>query len=196
MITANPIFGLKVKNLAIDNIREEFESYLTALSDEGFLRRLGLMNEPVDLPLFTWRGLPMGALTLMLQRSILGVESCVSAAVEYRLARKGLLTPEKSAALNDPVRLPGKGRGMAEMFYNKLPAQVDPSLQLELTNPELWTMVKRFYKEVRNPLFHGYQLAELNTGGVLEALQMLQRIYEWMDPWWGAFPSKIQSLRR
>lgn len=47
----------------------------------------------------------------MLQRSILGVESCVSAAVEYRLTANGLFTQEMAIKLNDPVKLPGK-RGM------------------------------------------------------------------------------------
>jgi hypothetical protein len=123
----------------------------------------------------------------MLQRSILSVESCVSAAVQYQLIAKGLFTPEMAAALNDPVGLPGKGRGMAETFYNKLPAQVDEKLRLEIMEPELWDAVKRFYKEVRNPLFHGYQLAGVNVAGTLEALTMIQRIYVWMDSWWGAW---------
>ena len=181
MITDDPLFGLKVQNLAIINARQEFQQYLEALSDEEFVRRLGHMRFPHYLPLITW-------LTLMLQRSILGVESCVSAAVEYRLAASGLLTPEMAIKLNDPVKLPGKP-GMAETFYNRLPAQVDSALQLEVMEPELWVTVKRFYKEVRNPLFHGYELAGINAAGGLEALQMLARVYNWMDQWWGAFGS-------
>ena len=89
MTTENPIFGLKVKNLAIINIRQESDTYLAMLSDEKFVRRIGNLGTPIDLPLITWRGLPMGLLTFMLQRSILGVESCVSAAVYYRLGARG-----------------------------------------------------------------------------------------------------------
>jgi hypothetical protein len=188
VITDNPVFGLKVKNLAIINARQEFQQYLEALSDDEFVRRLGNMRFPHYLPLITWRGLPMGLLTMMLQRSILGVESCVSAAVEYRLTAEGLLTDELALKLNDPVKLPGKP-GMAETFYNKLPAQIDPALQLEMMEPELWATVKRFYKEVRNPLFHGYELADINAAGGLEALRMLASVYNWMDKWWGAFGS-------
>lgn len=186
MITQEPLFGLTVQNLAIINTRQEFAEYLAALSDEEFVRRLGNMRFPHHLPLLTWRGLPMGLLTLMLQRSILGVESCISAAVEYRLTAMGLFTPAMATALNEPFKLRGKG-GAAESFYNKLPGQIDPALQLQSMEPELWALVKRFYKEVRNPLFHGYQLASINAAGVLEAMQMLARIYGWMDGWWGAF---------
>lgn len=187
VITEKPIFGLRVKNLAIINIRQEFDTYLAMLSDEKFVRRIGNLGTPVDLPLITWRGLPMGLLTFVLQRSILGVESCVSAAVSYRLGARGLLTDEMTATLDDPVKLPGSGGGMANAFYNKLPAQVDPALRLEVMNPDLWVLVKRFYKEVRNPIFHGYELEGMNTAGTLAALKMLDAIYDWMDPWWGAF---------
>jgi hypothetical protein len=181
VITDDPIFGLKVQKLPIIQIREEFGAYLAALSDDGFVTGLNMIRNPVELPLFTWRGLPMGALTVILQRSVLGVESCVSAAVEYQLTARTMLTEEAAAYLNDAGNLPGKRKGMADAFYNKLPALVDPSLRLEIIEPELWTSVKRFYKEVRNPLFHGYQLATINAAGAREALEMLARVYVWMD---------------
>jgi hypothetical protein len=34
VITGDPLFGLKVQNLAIINARQEFQQYLEALSDE------------------------------------------------------------------------------------------------------------------------------------------------------------------
>lgn len=185
MITENPIFGLTVQNLPIVNIRQEFGTYLAALSDDTFVCGLNVVTNPVTLPLFTWRGLPKGALTIMLQRSILGVESCVSAAVVDRLTVKKRLTAEMAAAVNDVGSLPGRRKGMADAFYNKLPALVDSDLRLEIAEPELWPVVQRFYKEVRNPLFHGYQLATINSSGALKALQMLGEVYNWIDGWWG-----------
>jgi hypothetical protein len=77
--------------------------------------------------------------------------------VEYQLTARGLFDAEAAALLNDPAKIPGP-RGMAEMFYNNMPAKIDEAVQLKLAEPELWSLVKRFYKEVRNPLFHGYQL--------------------------------------
>jgi hypothetical protein len=186
VITDDPIFGLKVQNLSIINIRKEFGAYLAALSDDIFVSGISMIR-PVEFPLFTWRGLPMGALTVVLQRSVLGVESCVSAAVEYQLTARRMLTDETAALLNDAGNLPGKRRGMADAFYNKLPALVDPSLRLEIMEPELWASVKQFYREVRNPLFHGYELSTINAAGAREALEMLARVYMWMDSWWGAF---------
>jgi len=131
--------------------------------------------------------LPMGALTVILQRSVLGVESCVSAAVEYQLTARQMLTKEVAARLNDAGNLPGKRRGMADALYNKLPALADQGLRLEVLEPDLWASVKQFYKEVRNPLFHGYELSTINAAGAREALEMLARMYVWMDSWWGAF---------
>lgn len=89
MITENPIFGLKVSNLPIVNVRNEFGAYLALLSDEAFLMKLQNVRNPIEMPLLIWRDLPKNLLTFMLQRAILGVESCVSAAVEYRLEAPG-----------------------------------------------------------------------------------------------------------
>jgi hypothetical protein len=195
VITEDPIFGLKVQNLAIETIRREFADYLELLAEDGFVQGLRMVKNPVVLPLFTWRWLPRGAMTLILQRSILGVESCVSAAVSYQLGAMGLLTPEKAAELNYPVKLPGKGNGMANAFYNKLPAQIDLGFSLETMDANLWAVVSRLYREVRNPLFHGCELSETNPTGVLEALKVLKRLYGWMDSWWGCFqkqqPAKL-----
>ena len=188
MIIDNPIFGLKVVNLPILNIRGEFADYLALLSDERFLRQFHPLGQPIELPNCTFRGcLPRNVLTYMLQRSILGIESCVSAAVTNRLSAGGRLNGEMVARLNEPQKLPGVGSGMAEAFYNKLPAQVDPSLAMSNMYPDLWAEVRRFYKEVRNPLFHGYQLEHGNVDGVLEAHKMLAKVYDWMDEWWDAF---------
>lgn len=91
-----------------------------------------------------------------------------------------------AAKLNDPMKLPG-APGVAEAFYNKMPAQIDSALQLKLKAPDLWVSVKQFYKEVRNPLFHGYQLQMPQASAVLAAMKMLESVYAWMDSWWGAF---------
>jgi hypothetical protein len=157
------------------------------LSDETFLQQLTNVREPVSLPLLIWRDLPVKVLTYMLQRSILGVESCVGAAVEYQIIARGLMTQQKAAQLNDLFKLPGKRRGTVETLYNKLPALVDPAVQLEIIQPDLWALTERFYKEVRNPLFHGYELNGPTAASVLDAMRLLERIYTWMDKWWGGF---------
>jgi hypothetical protein len=186
MVTEDPIFGLKVSNLPPVNVRSEFESYLALLADDAFLLKLRYVREPIELPLFTWRDLPKNLLTFMLQRSILGVESCVGAAVEYRLALVGRFDDEIAVKLNDPFKLPGL-RGTAETFYNNMPALINPKLQLRVKQPDLWIVVSQFYKEVRNNLFHGYQLQQPHPANVLAAMKMLESVYVWMDLWWGAF---------
>ena len=187
MITGNPIFDLNVANLPIVNVRGEFDCYLEKLSDAAFVEGLRYVRNPVELPTITWKDLPKNLLTFMLQRSILGVEACAAAAVEYRLAALGRFDAAMARKLNDPVKLPGPRGGMADVFYNKMPAVIDPALQLRLCSPQLWETVKRFYKEVRNPLFHGYQLHMANPANVRDALLMFKEVYAWMDTWWGAF---------
>lgn len=189
----NPIFDLNTVNLPIWNIRAEFDGHLAMLTDEGFLRQLHPLGQEVRLPNCTFHAhcLPRNVLTYILQRSILSVESCVSAAVTNRLAAIGKLDDAMVAKLDGPFNLPPKGGGTAHVFYNKLPSQVGSELALQAMYPELWETVKQFYRDVRNRLFHGYQLESGSVNGVLEAHRMLVKVYAWMDEWWDRSPMRI-----
>jgi hypothetical protein len=177
-----PIFDLKVSNLPIVNVRGEFATYTSLLADSDFVKKLYIMNQPIELPLLIWRDLPKNLLTFMLQRSILGIESCMVAAVEYELQIRGKLDAAMAEALDDLFGIPGS-RGTAEAFYNKLPGLVDPRFQLLIMDVVLWQEVRSFYKEVRNNLFHGYQLQGTPVQGVKAAMEMLGKVYAWLDSW-------------
>jgi hypothetical protein len=179
-------FGVEFSNLPIINVREEFAQYLKLLHDPQFCAGLLKVRQPVELPTLTWRGLPKDALTYMLQRAILGVEACISAAVDYELHLRQMITPKISGYMEDPNTAPGP-RGTAQMYYNNLPAIVDPSYALKTKHPALWERVRRFYHEVRNPLFHGYQLHNPRVDSVIPLFEMLSDLYVWMDSWWRAF---------
>ena len=152
------------------------------------------MSEPVELPGLTWRGLPHDALTYMLQRAILSVEACVAVAAYEEVHTRDLDTPERLAYIEDPNSAPGK-RGMAESFYNNLPALVDPGFALQSVDEALWERTKAFYKEVRNPLFHGYQISHPSLDAVIPLFGLLEAVYEWMDSWWQAFPARRVNNR-
>lgn len=48
----------------------------------------------------------------------------------------------------------------------------------------LWETTKTFYKEIRNPLFHGSQIADsTNVESVLNAYEYKAEIYAWIDSW-------------
>jgi hypothetical protein len=180
-------FGVSLSNLPITNVRREFDEYRELLQDPPFRASLSNMQKRVvELPLFTWRGLPHNFLTYMLQRSILGVEACASTAVAYELEARQKITPKIKGWLDEPNKVPGP-RGTPQMFYNNLPALVDPDYKLEIRDPALWERVKPFYREIRNPLFHGYQLHAPTADAVIPLFDLLNDIYGWMDSWWRAF---------
>ncbi len=194
MITEKPLFGLTVSNVPIINIRQEFTFFQESLSDQRFILKLEQMREPIETPYFIWHDLPKNLLTYIVQRSILGVEACVNAAAVYQLTARRRFDLKIAEKLNDPGRHL-RGYGMADTLYNKVPSQVSPKLQLSVRDYELWKQVQEFYRKIRNPLFHGYQLDCPPVSGVREAMHMLGCVYGWMDSWWGAF-GEIDAFSR
>ena len=93
--------GMETKNIPIINLRNEFEDHLGLLKQEAF--RLAVFNcavEPVRLKNFMWYGLPHDLLTLMLQRSVVGLECYLCAAVHFELSRNQRLTKESEDAID------------------------------------------------------------------------------------------------
>ena len=175
------LFGLALANIPIINIQDEFTAHKALLADEDFRKKLLNMSNPVETPYLIWKGLPKDLLTHFLQRAVLGVEACVSAAAAWEATARGLLTDELAQKMEDPFRL--GGRGTADALYNRLPALLDPEYALERCDPHMWTTTKRFYREIRNPLFHGYQLYHPDADHVLEAFALLDSVQAWIETW-------------
>ncbi len=72
---------------------------------------------------------------------------------------------------------------MANSLYNLMPALVDPTFALRLMDQRLWNEVSLFYKELRNPLFHGFQLADATPDAVFKVFVWMKQIYDWMSGW-------------
>jgi len=98
-----------LSNIPVINLRKEFETHFYLLGTEQFRAQLDDHTMAVELPSCSWTGLPDGLLTLMLQRAILGVESFLSAAVEYELVKQQRFTNETKEKVNNPFRLGGGG---------------------------------------------------------------------------------------
>jgi hypothetical protein len=175
------LFGLALANIPINNIQEEFATHRDLLADDEFRKNLLNTRNPVETPYLIWKGLPKDLLTYFLQRAVLGVEACVSAAVGWEARARGLLTDELAQKMEDPFRL--RGHGTADAFYNRLPGLLDPEYVLERCDPRLWATTEQFYKEIRNPLFHGYQLYHPEVGQVSEAFALLDSVQAWIETW-------------
>lgn len=186
---------LAVSNVPLINIRTEFEQYLRLFTNTGFKQAVfGCRLRPVRIPSLTWNGLPNQLLTLMVQRTLVGLECYVAAAVEYELSKRGPLTPEGVSSLNNPLSL---DRRAVVALYDKLPELLDASLKLSVRNAALFGGMKAFYKAVRNPIFQG---GEIGVSGddydhIAAAFGLIADVYDWIDSWYTAFPAGWQHLR-
>lgn len=179
---------MEITNTPIMNLRKEFEEYLSLLRQDAFQQAVfNCTVEPVRFQRFTWHGLPHGLLTLMLQQTVVGLECYVCVAVHYELSKSDRLTKESEKAIDNPFSLDRKA---AVALYDKLPALVEPSLGLALHKQQLFSSVEKFYKTVRNPIFHGSQisLSTANYGKVVSSFELISAVYDWIDSWYTAFP--------
>jgi hypothetical protein len=44
-------------------------------------------------------------------------------------------------------------------------------------------MTRQFYREIRNPLFHGHQLSRAEAEQVSEAVALLDSVQAWIETW-------------
>lgn len=187
--------NIETSNIPIVNLRKEFEDYLHLFKTDDFKGRVfNCCNEPVKLPNLTWHGQPDDLLTLMLQRAVLGVESYLCAAVEYELSGRDALSDELKDKLSNPFSLNNKA---VIALYEKMPELVNPSLKLSSYSKQLYDEVVLLYKTARNPIFHGKQvvLSWENYDRVTSAFNLLSFVYDWIDSWYGAFPSGWKHIR-
>lgn len=187
-----------LSNIPLWNLLEEFFMFRATLQSQGFksqLREPG--NRPIRLPIYVWNGPPgtrtgnpllfdwhghsNDLLTLILQRSIMGLECFVVSAAWLDAPRYGILDPEKRKKLLNPYNL--RGEGTAENYYHLLPSMLSESFSLKQSKPELRERTKDFYKVIRNPLFHGMQLATDNPDDVTPLLALIESIYDWINIW-------------
>lgn len=134
--------------------------------------------EPIRTPLLIWAGMPNDLLTLILQRTILGAESYIPAAVWMELGRSGRLTQELNRVLKNPFLLK-VGKKAAFRYYNAVPSLLDPAHALQTANAALWDDVKEFYETVRNKILHGYQIGDSRPEALYPCLDMFNSVYAW-----------------
>lgn len=152
----NQPFDLVWKNIAFIDLREEFRESFSLVRKRKFEKHFAGQVIPIEAPTCTWYGSPEIFLSILLQRAVVGVESYLPTAVYFMALmneRTELLSHE---GIRDPYAL--RGRGTADNYYNRLPSLYDPKFALQTFDVHLWEQTKQFYRDVRNPLFHGYEL--------------------------------------
>jgi hypothetical protein len=180
-VRADDLFGLKLSNIPTINLRMEFNRTYGYVFSDAAGTALKPPIQAVEAPMFVWLGMPDDLMTLLLQRAILGVEAYLPAALKYTSAQLGVASKELFAKLDDPFSL--GGRTVASNIYHRMPAAVHAELSLQYLDQELFDKTLRFYKSVRNPLFHGQQLHDTDIEALRRAFDHIARIYEWIDYW-------------
>lgn len=176
------MFGFELTNIPLLNLRMEFNAVFRFVHSTELEKSLGPVIKPIRSPMMIWHGMPEDFLTLIVQRAILGMEAYLVGAVYVQAGLRGKLTKELAQKLQNPFRIK-RGARAVESFYDLLPSALDRKISLRVFHPGLWKRTGRFYAEIRNPLFHGKQISDVNPVPVRKAFDFLARLYEWIDDW-------------
>lgn len=179
-------FGLTLSSMPIISVRLDFNSLLAIFRNEVFRRQFkGYQGKPIPVKThyFTWHGRPNTLLTYLLRDAIVSVEGAVSNAVFVEALHRGIMTNELLEATKNPFSLRLRKRGTAACVYNGLPELIDSSFQMEISNPALWDRVQVFYREVRNPIFHSFEVASDDPDPVWQCLEFIWEVFQWLNSW-------------
>lgn len=192
-------FGIVLTNIPLINVRLEFNKHHWLLAHPEFRKQFcrGGKVQPIQTPYLIWTGMPTGLLTLFLQRAFVGIEAYVVGAAYLEIGKREVNRLKQALErLRNPFGL--GGRGVADNYYNRIPRLVDDKYALRASNPQLWESTVVLYSEVRNPVFHGYEIDSDSSTGVLSVFDHLADIYRWIDSWCdldGIMPGASRALR-
>jgi hypothetical protein len=176
-----PAFDLTFSNIPSINLRLEFDRAHEFVNSPVAERGLKPPIAPIEAAVMTWHGMPEDLFTLLLQRSILGLESYLSSALWHTSAVLGIATPGLTAKLRNPSAFGAKL--FVANIYDRMPAAVHPELSLRYQDQGLYQKTVAFYREVRNPIFHGKQLSSPKIEAVRDAFAHLSDVFGWIDHW-------------
>lgn len=181
MMDTDPVFDLSFSNIPSVNLRLEFDRTYEFVRSTEAERGLKHTATPIDASTMRWHGMPEDLFTLLLQRSVLGLESYLSSALWRTSALLGILNAELSAKLRNPSAFGAKL--FVTNIYDRMPAAVHPELSLRYQDQRLYEKTVAFYKEIRNPIFHGKQLSEPKIEAIRGTFEHLSQVFGWIDHW-------------
>lgn len=182
-------FKMSMQNIPIINLKKEFIQYHDFICSEEF--KAAVFNsavKPLQLPSMLWSGMPNDLFTLMTHRAIGGLEAYIVAAAEYELSKVGKADANR-CGLDNPFSL---GSGAVKVRYDCVPGLVGEHIMLSRMDQDLYKKTEEFYKEIRNPIFHGNQLvcSYENYPVLMDVFEHMRLLYSWVNEWHSAFPSE------
>jgi hypothetical protein len=175
-------FEPPMSNIPLWNLREEFHNVREMLHGGDFVAALRSNERPIKTPILHWHGSDADLLSLLVQRAVLGVESYTVGAAWIKLSELGRMTSELNKKVRNPFSIQAKS-GTASAYYHNLPALIHPDLSVAVVDPEFWTELKDFYRNVRNPLFHGSHFASGDIHNAIKSFWFIEELYAWLDQW-------------
>lgn len=173
---------IRISTLPLLNQRNEFRHYKRILEDQAFRDSLeDRSSDEFTCGKFAWRGKEEG-LSVLVQRLVMGIESWIPNAAMIELGAREQLTEEIAEKLSDPFKIPG-ARGTAECYFNAVPGLIDSSFSLKNFDPALWERMRTFYRDIRNPIFHGKFISEIAASDLDYIICQFGLVYEWCDSW-------------
>jgi len=172
---------LSFGNIPLINLRNEFKAMQTFVKSPEAEACLKPPIRPIQTSLLIWGGMPDDFMTLILQRSILGVEAYLPGALFHASAALGVASKELMAKIRNPSTFGSKS--VVANVYHRMPASVHDELSLKHLDQELYEKTVAFYREIRNPIFHGKQLSSPEIEGLRMAFSHIAQLYEWIDYW-------------
>ena len=174
------IFGLTIGNIPTFNLRCQYARDREIVFADGLAGALHAWKFQLTDPLTVIYPDPDVYFTLLIRTTVVGLECTLQGAAKEELAFSNRLTKELSETLRSPTKL---SRSIPDAYYNQLPACVDPKASLQIHDNKLWADVNRFYKEIRNPLFHGNQLHGITEASLRSVFGMFDQVFRWIDTW-------------
>ena len=189
----SPPFEPRMSNIPLWNLREEFYRVNELINSEQFPASLRQIEPPIRTPMLDWYGEERDLLSLLVQRALLGVESYTIGAAWAKLIALGRMTGDLNKKVRNPFSIKARA-GTAAAYYQHLPELIHPNLGIPTIDQEFWIQLKDFYKNVRNPLFHGSQFESGDIQNAIRSFWIIQGIYNWIDQWYdsGWTPGKRQ----
>jgi hypothetical protein len=184
------IFRLTLQNIPTINLRHQYAHdremvFADDLADKIHAWKFGRMDGPVTVT----HPEPDAYFTMLLRSTIVGIECTLETSAVEELVFGNRLTEALRHSIRHPSSL---ARSMADAYYNKIPEQVDGTASLKTHSSDLWNAVQQFYREVRNPISHGYQLCDVKAESLSEVFRMFDQIYDWIDSW--TDPHRVQKI--
>jgi hypothetical protein len=170
--SASPMPSFRTQNRPIVNLLGQFASFYNSAHQPQWLLAVENYGKPPMQPFDK-----DDYLTLVLMSLVLGFETYAKAALWIT----GLL----AGFADYPKRINRLPRGVStvEYLFNVLPDEIHPDFPIKKADPEAAAFFASFYKNTRNSLFHGDQLASTGAYDLLCFLEWYRRGYEWIAGW-------------